>query len=759
MDNLFFSIIALLTTSPGNLVYHLVLGFSVIAALQTVILHPQVEQDAIRARTILGLSLLVLSQVGEFVATGLAWQGMVDLHYFIPPLDRAIILLSTTLVVWLWVFPKPNRVGDIITTLIIFAALIAFLLTLAAWSNPTEVVPFNGSWLDQLWILATGAIAAVGVLALLFKRSPGWGIGFAILMVNLLGLAAHFFWFDPAADFAGALRLAQLCTFPLLPALTLRMKQTPSKQAATTTSPVVFKERRKHSADPRTVQAWLDLATDQDSHNKVSHISRAVAQTMFADLCYLVTCPTQQDNLTLVGGYDLIREQPLQSLQIDRQNVSSIANAVTRARTLRLGGENGDAPDLSNLAREIGLENCGNICLIPLTQPDRIWGAILLLSPYSNRNWTPDDQAYLSSSITNITQLLTRPSSIPEESNPQPEPAITSQVVDELIQQLETLKQENNLLLNEISIIRQDGQEESSREMISTLQFQSAHPDQETLVEQMGDQLRYTQQEVTRLQSLLAETQDHNRPMDYPQTLPKTTGASQEEIISIVQELRQPLATLTGYTDLILSESAGILVGLQRKFMERIRVSSERLQALLDELVQIATHPAARISHAVESIAVSEVLDGVIAENRAQIQEKNITFQIDFPDVLPEINFERDAFVQIVFHLVQNAILASPYEGVIRLRCNIEAPDSSSSCFLFQVTDSGGGIDPADLPQVFSKRIKAEDPLIQGVGDRGIGLSIAKTLVEAHQGRIWVDSDPNKTTTISILIPTPQTTG
>ena len=67
--------------------------------------------------------------------------------------------------------------------------------------------------------------------------------------------------------------------------------------------------------------------------------------------------------------------------------------------------------------------------------------------------------------------------------------------------------------------------------------------------------------------------------------------------------------------------------------------------------------------------------------------------------------------------------------------------------------DQGGGIPTHDLPRVFSRLYRADNPLIEGVGDTGVGLSIAKTLVEAHNGRIWVDSESGKGSTFSVLIP------
>ena len=94
-----------------------------------------------------------------------------------------------------------------------------------------------------------------------------------------------------------------------------------------------------------------------------------------------------------------------------------------------------------------------------------------------------------------------------------------------------------------------------------------------------------------------------------------------------------------------------------------------------------------------------------------------------------------------------------PAEGTISLKVRIDDDNSAEPYLLFQITDTGGGIAPADLSRVFSRRYRADNPLIQGVGDTGVGLSIAKTLTEAHGGRIWVESEPGHTTTFSVLLP------
>jgi two-component system sensor histidine kinase VicK len=103
--------------------------------------------------------------------------------------------------------------------------------------------------------------------------------------------------------------------------------------------------------------------------------------------------------------------------------------------------------------------------------------------------------------------------------------------------------------------------------------------------------------------------------------------------------------------------------------------------------------------------------------------------------------------------LLKNAGSASPQEGEIMLRANTQITEDHQEFVLIQVADQGGGIPKEDLPRVFSRLYRADNPLVEGLGDTGVGLSIAKTLVEAHNGRIWVDTETGKGSTFSVLLP------
>jgi signal transduction histidine kinase len=275
--------------------------------------------------------------------------------------------------------------------------------------------------------------------------------------------------------------------------------------------------------------------------------------------------------------------------------------------------------------------------------------------------------------------------------------------------------------------------------------------DRET--ERLEADLRATLQEMAHLQNELAKS--NAALLMLQRTTPQASLESAEDrevIAAISQEIRQPMSSILGYTDLLLTESVGILGALQRKFLERIRASTERMRSMLDDLIHVAAMGDGSLELLPKPVELGTIIDGAMADTSAQLREKKITLRVDLPAEMPRIYADRDALQQIAVHLLQNAGAATPTEGSVTLRARIQQ-ENQEMYLLLQVTDSGGGIQPEQIARVFNRRLRADKPLIQGVGDTGVGLSIAKTLAEAHGGRIWVDTETGQSTTFSVLLP------
>jgi signal transduction histidine kinase len=310
---------------------------------------------------------------------------------------------------------------------------------------------------------------------------------------------------------------------------------------------------------------------------------------------------------------------------------------------------------------------------------------------------------------------------------------------------IEQLKGQLRLALEELSQLRMENQQlkETTQAKITTSSNE---------VEQLEEQLRISLEEITRMNERLFEF-DQKLLETQLQSQGTASRENTEVIASTSQELRQPMSSIVGYTELLLSESVGILGAMQRKFIDRIKVSTERMAALVEDLIRVVTIDKGALEIVPEAVNLGVAIDEAISSSVSQFREKNIALRVDLPEQLPQIRADRDALQQVIIHLLHNAGQATPEDGEISLHARIESGDKDDSYVLIQVADMGEGIPPEDLQRVFSRLYRADNPLIPGVGDTGVGLSIVKSLVEAQGGRIWVDSEKGHGSTFSILLP------
>jgi len=276
------------------------------------------------------------------------------------------------------------------------------------------------------------------------------------------------------------------------------------------------------------------------------------------------------------------------------------------------------------------------------------------------------------------------------------------------------------------------------------------------------EQALHMQEELVQARSQLER--GGTRPLKLPtaaQPAEGQTTADLEVVNSLTQELRQPMSSISGYTDLLLSESVGILGALQRKFLERIKASSERMGALLDDLIHVTVLDSGGLELKAESLDVAMVIEEAVLGCEAQFRERGVELILDIAAESPRLHADRDALRQIFTHLLNNAAAVSPSDSEVTLTVRREVEPGNrlgeKANYLFiSVSDAGGGIAPEDQPRVFSRLYRADSPLVAGVGDTGVGLSMVKALVEAHGGRVWVESELKKGSVFHVLMPLDQ---
>ncbi len=239
-----------------------------------------------------------------------------------------------------------------------------------------------------------------------------------------------------------------------------------------------------------------------------------------------------------------------------------------------------------------------------------------------------------------------------------------------------------------------------------------------------------------------------------------------EAIAALVGELRTPITTILSYTDLLLGESMGILGETQRSFLRRIQAGAEQIAHMTDELVQKTIVEELWTGPQRQPVDLGQLIEGAVARTQPFLQDKALSLELEVPDNLPPIQADPDYLRRVLLNLLSNACLASAVGGRISIKAarsdgaalHQQHPDLDDNGFVIvSVRDSGGGLSDEALNRVFDRARPSQTP--KGLGESGADLALVKALVEAHGGRLWVESEQGAGTTFSFVLPANSPTG
>ncbi|MBN2393925.1 MAG: GAF domain-containing protein [Anaerolineae bacterium] len=268
--------------------------------------------------------------------------------------------------------------------------------------------------------------------------------------------------------------------------------------------------------------------------------------------------------------------------------------------------------------------------------------------------------------------------------------------------------------------------------------------------------LTLTIEQVTVEAELVALVGRDGQPDGLAITLrtPESDAERQEAIVSLAHEFRTPMTSITGYTDLLIGEQVGILTEMQKQFLERVKANIEQMNQLLNDLVSTASPDSRPIELSPQSVNLIEIIEEAVMGLAARFRERKLAVRLDLPPELAAVRADRDSLYQILLRLISNAALCSREGTEIVISAGEDESSKSGKFIRISVMDTGGGIAPEDYPRVFRRFTRASQPLIQGMGETGVGMAIAKTLVEANGGRVWVESQPDIGSTFNFILPT-----
>src|SRR5690606_37301815 len=204
------------------------------------------------------------------------------------------------------------------------------------YSQQVSFSSYNLTTADSYWQVASMGFSLLGLFLLAVRRPNGWGYGIAVFLLSFAGHLLYMMIGRVEGDFPGAVRLAHIASYPVL--LTLPQRFPTASHALTSVKQPVAPvgERRKYSTDPKTFHALLALAGESSTDKLSLAITRAIAQTMLADLCFLIYLTDNNNQMQIASGYDLIREENLEGGSLNKAVIPMLTNVLQRGRPLRL---------------------------------------------------------------------------------------------------------------------------------------------------------------------------------------------------------------------------------------------------------------------------------------------------------------------------------------------------------------------------------------------------------------------------------------
>ncbi|MEW6141981.1 MAG: PAS domain S-box protein [Chloroflexota bacterium] len=253
--------------------------------------------------------------------------------------------------------------------------------------------------------------------------------------------------------------------------------------------------------------------------------------------------------------------------------------------------------------------------------------------------------------------------------------------------------------------------------------------------------------EYGRPTGVLSSGEDVTERRRAEEALKELNKMKSEFIDNISHELRTPLHSIAGFNKLLLQGKVPD-PATQREFMTIVDQQSTHLGQLIDDLLEVARLESGRFRVRKELLAVREPIDEVVRELSAMAGDKSINVSEEIPDNLPEVEADRQRLKQVVRNLLHNAIKFSPNGSPVVVKAEVGPAE-----LVVQIIDHGPGIAPRAMVHLFERFYRAEDSLTRQTGGTGLGLYIVKQIVEAHGGRVWVDSKLGEGSTFSFTLP------
>lgn len=691
MEINFSAIFNLLTQSPGDLIYHLVVSLALILVLVSAARKrlQGANQEAAK-RLIIGSSVLLLLQALLFGIRLLTNFEISHLEFLIGTVERAASALTITWLTWTFI---ENQKSSLLTWLAGVISLIVILVAAASLFLGTLLPADVAASLQRfllIWEVTALALILACLIAILIKKPAQWGVAVGILLAITAGYLTQRLSPNLQTDQMGAVRLAQALTLPWMIAMLQRLTQPVKTSAASDNSLAQNNGEKRVDPKPTLVDQLLQIPLQETAENKYRAIARAVSLSVISDICYLVRIPQDANQVQLLTGYDLIREEFLPAKTLERPELLHIMDAWEEGQTLTLTDAQANTRDAATFTLLLRYHRIGNLLAFPLSLPDQpLAGGVIFLSPYTGKDFGKDTVELLNKIKDTLAQVLF--------------------MVDP-IEKLKTDLERSHLAQ---SALTQD------KEILTRAlaQMGSAVEIRENAIKQLKAKFQIEKLEIVKQ---LDECQAKLRTL-------AAQAAAQKDYAGGLEQSKTEIRQLTAERDQLRTE---------------LTRANARIKDLENQSGQ--TGP---IRLSVENQVLS--LDAIAANARlgaaAKLSQNGIILEILNPDGRQIIRTDPLLLQAVLGGLLENAIQASEPGNKIQLS---QALSLETGMLIIQVTDLGAGLTQEEQRILFN----GDQTAIPGIGSIQ-AIREAIRAIRLLNGKIWIKSQKNEFTTFRVQLP------
>jgi hypothetical protein len=473
----------------------------------------------------------------------------------------------------------------------------------------------------------------------------------------------------------------------------------------------------------RTLHSLLALAAENRSEKIPAAIARAVANTMQAEICFLISIPDAEGNITVFQGFNLPAEEILHGGLVSSTSKPALADKLKTSQPYW----NNDLEDVSGFIGKRTDKVKATVCMCPLitTQNEPI-GGIILLSPFSHRVWNRQDLVQLTAMVDTITRILQRVDYV-------------ASLEEKLTQAIEQHTEKPDV--NQLSQLPQKSDDVKSRILTDTAKNSLPAGKMTADGERSGDQSRAEIEQGKihgKVSDLIDDFQKVNSQPNLAAANPAPATGGPYAVANDMSEtdsMRSAISAIAGYIQLLKSEAAGPLTPMQKKFLERVHVSAGKInQALtsLEKNIPLATGKSSN-----QNVMFNPLIKDVLFEFGTLIDQKEIKVELAIPKNLPSIVSNKDNITKILRNVFSSILFEAPSSGKLVILLKSVSQVKSKGGILCSIISVLQGAD-------------IKPPYIPGESDYRLGNDVSG-LLSAVNGQVWVNQSIHQEKTVHLF--------